>query len=99
MTKVLGWIGALVLVAGLLVGFIPVSSSGVTCGSAFVESREAFVHDLTESMFNRVSSVAQACEDLRSLVRIPAIVLVVIAVILLFGAIVSHGRQEPTQEG
>ncbi|MCT9929464.1 hypothetical protein N5079_04440 [Planotetraspora sp. A-T 1434] len=78
MAKILAGIGTILLIAGLLTGYIPVSY-GVTCGSAFLESPEG-------------SAATQACDGLRSVVRVPALVFLAIAVILLLAALIEFLR-------
>lgn len=79
------WIGALVLGVGLLVGFVPTSTRGVSCGSAFVGSDAAAVADFGNTLVGGTLSpdgdlmaMENACSDRRSVLRIPALALLVI---------------------
>jgi hypothetical protein len=82
----LGWLSAIVLIVGFFVGFLPTSSGGVACGSAFIESDEAEVADIRDAIradqlgttLDTVGAKAAACEDRRSLLRVPAIALMVL---------------------
>jgi hypothetical protein len=70
-------IAAILLGVGALVGFIPVTSQGVNCGSALVESSAARVADYANAFGGRLTGHAASCKDLRSILRIPAIILLV----------------------
>jgi hypothetical protein len=63
--RVLLWVGLVTLGAGVLVGLLPLASQGESCGSAFHAG-------------NPFLTAAPTCDDLRSLVRVPGIVLVVL---------------------
>ncbi|MEV1003874.1 hypothetical protein [Nonomuraea sp. NPDC050202] len=65
---------ALILIgSGVLTGFLPVTSGGQDCGSAFVE---AVPDDALPSIASYARLfLSDGCTDVRSLVRIPAIVL------------------------
>lgn len=101
-------IAAFVLLAiGALVGFIPVSSTGVNCGSAFAKSGDAFSADYNRASMadsagvrlDSLSATEDACGSLRSLVRIPAIVLLAGGVAVLVAAGVVNGRpRKPASE-
>lgn len=91
--KALAFVAALLLGAGALVGFIPVSSQGVNCGSALVESNDLFASDLAEGLLGRSTDARATCTDLRSLVRIPAIVLLAGSLVMFLAASVASGRQ------
>jgi hypothetical protein len=90
--KVLATVGAVLLVAGFLVGFIPVSSGGVNCGSAFAASDEADIADMVNAMNGQVSGIAAQCESLRSIVAIPSWVLLGIGALLLLLSLVWAGK-------
>ncbi|WP_157253216.1 hypothetical protein [Nonomuraea typhae] len=94
-------VAVVLLGVGAIVGFVPVSSQGVNCGSAFVESRDARVNDLTnallsengQSLSGRVNAAA-GCSDLRNLLRIPGFILVGAGVVAFFaGVIMNNDRQ------
>lgn len=100
----LSLVGFLVVVAGLITGFMPVSAQGTNCGSAFHASRDAETADLTHAMeadgagvsLFDVSSTADACSSLRSTVRIPAVVLLMLGgCVLLVGAVKSSNQASP----
>lgn len=98
--KIAFWI-SLALVIGLTpvsvqgVGSLGVSES-VNCGSAFVKSDDAFGADIGAS-FSNIRGTAQAdCESLRSLVRIPAIVALVLGGGALLVAAVAYCRPMPS---
>jgi hypothetical protein len=101
--KVLSWVGLAVLGVGALVGLIPVSSGGASCGSAFFGSDDAYVSDLVDSFSGVSGSRADSCDDLRSLVRIPAIVLLVLGAGLTITSAMqwsdSRARDENAREG
>lgn len=87
--KVLGLICGLMLAAGLVAGFVPVSSQGANCGSAFHKSDDADVSDLTNTMTGYGStSAADSCDSLRSVVRIPALALIGVGLVLGLAALV-----------
>lgn len=78
--------GALLLGVGLLIGFLPVHAAGVSCGSAFVKTDNAFVVDLAKAvradrlgtdLDNPVGTQA-ACSDARSGRLVPTVVLLVL---------------------
>ncbi|GAA4986006.1 hypothetical protein HD597_011131 [Nonomuraea thailandensis] len=65
--KVVAVVALILIGSGLLTGFLPVTSGGQACGSAFAEAAP----DETAIAFYP----DDGCTDVRSLVRIPAIVL------------------------
>ena len=80
--KLLGWLTLAFLAVGLLVGLMPLSAQGVSCGSAFRGSNAASVSDLTGSLgggaaFGTIGASA-SCDDKRSTVRLFAVPLMVI---------------------
>jgi hypothetical protein len=92
--KVLALIGAVMLVAGLIVGFIPVSSGGSGCGSAFAASSDAHVSDLVNAMSGRESSIREQCDSLRSIIAIPAWVLLGLGGLMLMLSLVWAGTRD-----
>lgn len=64
MGKVLGLIGGVMLAVGLTIGFVPVSASGASCGSAFVASDNAVVADYTSIL--RGQGMGHAVDDCAS---------------------------------
>ncbi len=98
--KTLAFIAALVLAVGAVAGFVPVSSQGANCGSAFVKSDDAYGADLGAALLGETGDASQGCTDLRSLVRIPAVAFLVAGGILLIASGVASGRQHrATQSG
>ncbi|WP_131739112.1 hypothetical protein [Actinomadura roseirufa] len=67
MRRALIWAGAIAFTAGLAAGLVPLSSQGVACGSAF--------HGSAESERVAPLGLVHDCGDVRSLVRVPALVL------------------------
>ncbi|MFI6296863.1 hypothetical protein ACIBEJ_35100 [Nonomuraea sp. NPDC050790] len=98
-------IAAVLLGVGAIVGFIPVSSQGVNCGSAFVASRDARVNDLTnallqdggQSLVGRVNAEA-GCSDLRSILRIPGFILVGGGVVMFFAGVITNTDRQRRAE-
>jgi hypothetical protein len=64
MGKILGLIGGVMLAVGLTIGFVPVSASGASCGSAFVASDSAAVADYMSVL--RGQGMGQAVDDCAS---------------------------------
>lgn len=99
--KILGLVSGLLILAGAIVGFVPVSSQGANCGSAFVKSNDAFVSDLTNSMTGYGSINADdSCDSLRHIIMIPSIVLLAIGLVLMFvaAAMVSYGQPKTVEK-
>lgn len=94
--KALTVLAAVLIGVGALVGFIPVTSQGTSCGSAFVQSGDASVSDMAEALSGRSSDTRSTCTDLRSLVRIPALILLIGGGVVLVAAGVVNGRRRPT---
>lgn len=95
--KILGLIGGLLILVALVIGFIPVSSQGANCGSAFVKSDDAFVSDLVGTMAGGYGTVNAegACDGLRSIILIPVAALLVIGGALGAVAMVLASRVPP----
>ncbi|MGR6922571.1 hypothetical protein ACU635_50670 [[Actinomadura] parvosata] len=101
MGRVLTVVGLVVLVLGLVVGVLPVSARGTSCGAAFFPSDDARVADLTSALIadsrgatlDDLSPTENACRDLHSLVRIPAVGLLVVGAGLLVAGGVVRGRE------
>ncbi|MEQ7127568.1 hypothetical protein ABN034_23880 [Actinopolymorpha sp. B11F2] len=85
----LGIVGAVLFGVGLIAGFVPFTSYGYDCGSAFVPSsyereyarvNDARVNGLADRQpggaIRIVDPPASQCDELRWLVRIPAVGLV-----------------------
>lgn len=75
---VIGWIGGALLLAGVVVGFLPTSAGGASCGSAFLPSSAARVADFRDALTGATGDRAATCVDRRSLLRVPAVALLVI---------------------
>lgn len=48
--RVIALVGGVLLVAGLLLGFMPVRAGGVDCGSAFAPSNQGLAEDYFEAL-------------------------------------------------
>lgn len=102
------WAGIAVLAAGLLTGFLPLRAHGTSCGSAFVASDDATVADLSTAIRRDQqglpvegsgTGVSDSCDSMRSLVRIPAIVLLALGGGLAAGVWVVDSRRAVRAEG
>jgi hypothetical protein len=89
--SVAGTAGLVLLLAGLLLGFLPRSAQGVTCGSAFVASGKPYVSDL----LGETRGARADCVDTRSGARTPAIVLLSVGGALTLGAATRPGKPTP----
>lgn len=98
--RILMIVGLCILGTGLLLGFLPVSSSGVGCGSAFISSNDAYRAELTVSMggLGPSGDVQGACDSIRQMTRIPAVVLIVLGFGLVIGGSVASLKEERTRE-
>lgn len=96
--KALVWIAFGVFGAALITGFAPVTSQGSNCGSAFVESRDAGVDDLVDAFSGRMGSAEDSCKELRSILRIPAFILLGAGICTLIAAGVASGKEEQRRE-
>ena len=76
----MGWAGLAVLVVGLLIGFLPTSAGGVSCGSAFVASTAAREADFADALAggDAIADRVNTCQDRRGLLRIPAAAFIVV---------------------
>jgi hypothetical protein len=99
-TRVMMLIGGVLLGVGLLLGFIPVSASGSSCGSAFVASNEGAVNDYATLLAGGSLSDATAradCEDARSMMRAPALALAVPGALLVGLSLVQLAMARPAE--
>ncbi|GAA2307992.1 hypothetical protein GCM10010149_67530 [Nonomuraea roseoviolacea subsp. roseoviolacea] len=71
--KALAFAAFLLIGSGILTGLLPVTSGGEACGSAFVEGKTGESPSAYGSFLEQ--NRAAGCDDVRNLVRIPAIVL------------------------
>lgn len=74
--------GFALVIAGTVLGFLPRTAAGASCGSAFLGSGEAAVTDL----IGETSGAAAACGDARSTTRLPALILLPVGAVLLVGS-------------
>ena len=90
--KVLGLIGAVLLVAMLVVGFTPMSVEGVSCGSSFKESSDAAVADVESTLTggSGPGDLAARCTDKRLDRRPFAYFLGGAAIVVLIAAAAVH---------
>lgn len=87
--KVLLIVGGALLGIGLLIGLLPVSADGASCGSALVASDDAVVSALAGlGSFG----AAEACDSLRSLLMIPAVVLMVAGGVTVIATLVARSQ-------
>jgi hypothetical protein len=80
-------VGLALVAGGLLLGFLPRSVSGVSCGSPFIASKAPFVADLSDALFGRDRDIAGRCADARSAGQVPAILLLVVGGVLSLGTL------------
>ncbi len=82
--KALKWVAFIVLGAGLVTGFMPVTSQGENCSSVFIASNDAWLADVLKVRTDgRPGDAEETCTDLRSILRIPAVILLGAGVIAL----------------
>ncbi|MET7338725.1 hypothetical protein [Nonomuraea sp. NPDC005650] len=85
--KALAFVAFLLIGSGVLTGLLPVTSDGDECGSAFVErTRDELLSD------GEPKAATGGCDDVRNLVRIPAIVLMAAGGATLCGAVLTRWR-------
>lgn len=96
MTKIIACLAAGLILAGLVVGFVPISSGLVSCGTAFVATDDAQVADLGSTLGGSTGLTDHTgdCASKRGLLRIPAIALLVLGVAAGVGAVVASPRPE-----
>lgn len=80
--KSLAVVGGCLLVVGLVIGLVPVSSGGASCGSA-MNSEGHLTLALTQG-----ETVADSCQSLLSMVALPMWALLGVGVLLLIAAAV-----------
>ncbi|TYB53505.1 hypothetical protein FXF51_49580 [Nonomuraea sp. PA05] len=81
--KIVAFVALVLIGAGVLTGFLPLTAGGHACGSAFVEV-------MPDESLGLLS--IDECGDVRSLVRIPAIVLMAAGGATLGGAVLMRWR-------
>ena len=84
-------VGAVLLLAGLVLGFVPLSAGGVGCGSAFNPSDDAFVSDLADSMAGNEGEAIAGCDDQRGDYRPVALALSFFGLGLLDAGVAAVG--------
>ena len=87
-------LGFVLILAGAVVGFLPRTVQGVSCGSAFLDNGSAAITDL----IGETRGAASACDDARSTTRLPALILLPIGAVLLVGSALGRqpgGTQQP----
>ncbi|GAA2209612.1 hypothetical protein GCM10009850_050710 [Nonomuraea monospora] len=88
--KIVAFVALVLIGAGVLTGFLPVTAGGHECGSAFVEA-------VPDEILSPIASYAwpflmDECRDVRSLVRIPAIVLMAAGGVTIGAAVLMRWR-------
>ncbi|MER6511000.1 hypothetical protein ABT158_29555 [Nonomuraea sp. NPDC001636] len=88
--KAMAFVALLLIGSGILTGLMSVTSGGESCGSAFVGVAWT-QFDPSSAWADRLQRL-ENCTDLRSLVRIPATVLIAAGGVTLFAAFLSRRR-------
>ncbi|MFF3437838.1 hypothetical protein [Streptosporangium sp. NPDC002721] len=81
-TRAIAFVAFLLIGSGVLTGILPVTAQGEECGSAFKE-----ISLIKDEMFATQWEQVRSCEDVRNLVRIPAIVLIAAGGVTLLAAV------------
>ena len=95
-SRVLFLVGGVLLGIGLVLGFVPVSAGGASCGSAFVASDAAQVSDYATVLSGGSLGDAHAagdCSASRSTWRVLSLALSVPGLLVLGGGAVVLGRE------
>ena len=82
--------GGMMLLVGLVIGFVPVSTGGSSCGSAFVASNDAQIDDYTSLLLGeslRGATRADDCASATSMWRVPALALAIPGGLLLLAGL------------
>jgi hypothetical protein len=83
--KAIAFVAFLLIGSGVLAGILPVTEQGEQCGSAF--KGISLSENETDSLsYARHLERVESCEDVRNLVRIPAIVLIAAGGVTLLAA-------------
>lgn len=92
------WLGLVVAGVGAVLGFFPVSKSGVGCGSAFGGGGEAMAKDFASTLAGSsgLTNYADACSDNLQVFRVLAIVLIIIG--LAIAAVMNPPRKQPAED-
>jgi hypothetical protein len=95
--------GLVLLAGGLILGFLPKTAAGVSCGSAFHGTDAATVADYGSTLTGSldappVGGYAAACADARSAAKTAPIVLLVLGGAALVSGIVLAASKNPTSE-
>lgn len=93
--RILLALGLVLLAGGLALGFMPRSALGVSCGSAYRGTSDAFVADATNSFWMQdrqatgsVMKYSEACSSTRSGGRTQSVPLLVVGLGLLIAGLV-----------
>jgi hypothetical protein len=92
------WLGLALALVGAVLGFFPVSKSGVGCGSAFGGGGEAMAKDFASTLTGSagLTHYVEACADNLQIFRVLAIVLIIIG--LAVAAVMNPPRKEPAED-
>ena len=82
-------LGGVLLAVGLVLGFVPVSAAGASCGSGFVGSSAPLSAEFAAALGGRSSDAGAACDAARSPFRVVAWALVVPGALLLAGLVLG----------
>lgn len=95
MPKIIGALAAGLILAGLVVGFAPINSGLVSCGSAFIGTNDAQVSDLSSTLGGSTGLTDHMgdCASKRGMLRIPAIALLVLGAAAGAGALAARPKQ------
>lgn len=94
--KRIGALGGALAVAGLVLGFIPVSKGPVSCGSAFNGSNDAAARDFANTLSGSLglTDYAGACSDALQMWRLAAIVLMLIGLAVMAALLIERKPRE-----
>lgn len=93
-------IGGVILLAGVVLGFVPMTAHGVSCGSALKGNSAARVSDLVDSFSSVDGGAEAACDDKRSTYRPIVWTLIVAGGALVFiGAVAGTPKSRPQPGG
>lgn len=92
------WLGLAIALIGGVLGFFPVSKSGVGCGSAFRRGGEAMAKDFASTLSGSagITNYSAACGDSLQVFRVLAIVLIIIG--LAVAAVMNPPRETPVED-
>lgn len=97
MRKRITWLGLVIAALGLGLGFLPMSSSGVSCGSAFAGGGDALGEDYFNATYRGLTTdFSGACSDTLQTWRIVAIALIVLGLAIAV-VLITRKSPEPQQ--